>query len=354
MILFATPDVARPSGGVRTIYRAVDLLNDAGLEAAVLHTRAGFRCTWFSNSTRIEHPPVTVGGDDVVVVPEAFTPDDLDRLAPGVAKVVFNQNAYRTFASARRDGRVVATTAEHPDVVRVLVVSEDNRSLLARTFPHMDVARMHHWIDESVFRPDPTGRERRIVAMPRKRPGEFRLLVDLLGTHGALDGWEIRPIEGRSEEETAAELGRAALFVALGRDEGFGLPVAEALASACPVVGFHGMGGRELFCSDFAVPVEDGDVGALADAVTQFVAGYDDEREAWERRGREAVAFVRSRYSREQATRDLVACFGTIRPRLGVAATTIVRHDLPGRGLATRARTRAVRLGRRLASSRAR
>ncbi len=114
MIFFCTPDTERPSGGVRAIYRAVDLLNDAGMDAAVLHTRAGFRCTWFDNRTRVEHPPVTVSGHDVLVVPEAFTPADVARLAPGVPKVVFNQNAYRTFRSAtRRNGRVDATAADH-------------------------------------------------------------------------------------------------------------------------------------------------------------------------------------------------------------------------------------------------
>ena len=102
----------------------------------------------------LAYPPVTVGGHDVLVVPEAFTPSDLSRLAPGVPKVVFNQNAYRTFRSAiRRNGRPAITNAEHPDVAAVLVVSEDNRALLERALPQARVVRMHHWIDASVFHP---------------------------------------------------------------------------------------------------------------------------------------------------------------------------------------------------------
>ena len=121
----------------------------------------------------------------------------------------------------------------------------------------------------------------------------------------------------------AAELRRAALFVALGREEGFGLPVAEALASGCPVVGFHGMGGRELFGSEYAVAIEDGDVGALATWIERFVAEYDDCRTQWERRGAEATDFVGSTYSRERATADLVACFGAITTRRAVTSTTV-------------------------------
>ncbi len=335
---------------MRAIYRAVDLLNDAGMDAAVLHTRSGFRCTWFENQTRVEHPPVTVGGHDVLVVPEAFTPTDVARLAPGVPKVVFNQNAYRTFRSAtRRNGRVVATTADHPDVAAVLVVSEDNRALLERALPRSRVVRLHHWIDASVFHPGPAGREHRIVAMPRKRPAEFRLLIDLLHASDALADWEVVTLEGRPEAEVAAELRRAALFVALGREEGFGLPVAEALASGCPVVGFHGMGGRELFGSEYAVAIEDGDVGALATWIERFVAEYEDCRSAWERRGAAAIDYVRSDYSRERATADLVASFGTITPGRAISTPVTVR-DLPRRSVADRARKRVVQVGRRFLS----
>jgi Glycosyl transferases group 1 len=351
VIYFCTPDTARPSGGVRAIYRAVDLLNDAGMDAAVLHTRAGFRCTWFDNTTRVEHPPVTAGGHDILVVPEAFTPADVARLAPGVPKVVFNQNAYRTFQSAtRRDGRVEATAADHPDVVAVLAVSEDNRALLERALPDAHVARVHHWIDESVFHPRTEPRQHRIVAMPRKRPADFRLLMDLLRARDALGDWDVVTLEGRPEDEVAAELSRAALFVALGREEGFGLPVAEALASGCPVVGFHGMGGRELFGSEYAVAIEGGDVGALATWIARFVAGYDKCRDEWERRGADATAFVRSAYSRERATSDLVACFGAITTRRAVISTPVTVRDFPRRSVADRARKRVVQVGRRFLS----
>jgi glycosyltransferase involved in cell wall biosynthesis len=348
VIYFCTPDTERPSGGVRAIYRAVDLLNDAGLDAAVLHRKAGFRCEWFANTTRVVHPPVSVSGEDVIVVPEAFTPADMARLPNGVPKVVFNQNAHRTFRSAdRRAGKVVATTADHPDVAAVLAVSEHDRALLERALPQARVVRMHHWIDRSVFRPGTSPRRHTIVAMPRKRPVDHRLLVDLLDASGALGEWELVTLEGRTEREVAKELGEAALFVALGRDEGFGLPVAEALASGCAVVGFHGGGGRELFECEAAVAIEDGDVAALAAWIGDFVAGYDAARAWWTARGDAAVEFVSATYSRERATRDLLACFGTVDARRGSDAAILTIDDLPQRSRVDRMRSVVVRFGRR-------
>jgi glycosyltransferase involved in cell wall biosynthesis len=353
VILFCTPDTARPSGGVRAIYRAVDLLNDAGLDAAVLHTKPGFRCDWFTNATRVVHPPVTVDGGDVLVVPEAFTYADVARLPAGVPKVIFNQNAYRTFRSAtRRDGVVVETAADHRDVAAVMVVSEDNRALLERALPNARVVRVHHWIDETVFGPGASPRAHRIVAMPRKRPADFRLLLDLLHARGALDGWEVVTLGGRPEADVAREFGRAALFVALGREEGFGLPVAEALASGCAVAGFHGMGGRELFACDAAIAIEDGDVGALAACVEEFVTRYDDDAPQWARRGDAAVDFVRATYSKARATDDLLACFNGISRGDHAAAHELVARDLPRRNAVERARTVVERIGRRFVTQR--
>ena len=99
------------------------------------------------------------------------------------------------------------------------------------------------------------------------------------------------------------------------------------------------MGGRELFGSEFAVAVEDGDVGALAAWIEGSSTGYDATRADWERRGAEATEFIGTEYSREQATHDLVACFGAIETAPGVAATLVTSRDLPRRSVADRAET---------------
>src|SRR5690606_20220712 len=96
-VFYLAPDLAAPSGGTRVIYRHVDLLNAAGVEAAVVHQRRGFRCDWFPNSTPVVAAgQVTLAPADVIVVPEWYAAG-LHRLPAGVRKVVFNQGPYHTF-----------------------------------------------------------------------------------------------------------------------------------------------------------------------------------------------------------------------------------------------------------------
>ena len=52
-IFFICPDTNLPTGGVKQIYRQVDVLNSKGFNAYVLHRHYGFKCTWFNNQTQI-------------------------------------------------------------------------------------------------------------------------------------------------------------------------------------------------------------------------------------------------------------------------------------------------------------
>jgi hypothetical protein len=311
-VYYFAPDLERPSGGVRTIYRHVDGLNAVGLEAAVVHARRGFRCTWFDNATRIEHLPIRLDPSDVVVLPEQHV-KLMTSLAPGIRKVVFNQNPYRTFGR-NRDlvGAAVAPYTECPDLVGVLVVSDDSERYLQLAFPSLRIRKIQHHIDAGIYHGTRGVRAQRIVAMPRKREADLAQLLGLLRQPGVLDGWEVVLLAGRSESDVAAALRTAPLFVSLSHAEGFGLPPAEAIACGCHVIGYHGMGGREYLRAPFATPIEDGDVVELACAVMAFLRTYGDRHEELARLGEEGSAWIHARYSGARQTADLVGFFGPL------------------------------------------
>jgi len=326
-IYYLAPDLQRPSGGVRTIYRHVDVLNGMGRSAAVVHARPGFRCSWFENDTRVATLPVSLDASDLVVVPEESVPQ-LAHIAPGARKVVFNQNAYRTF-------RGVADAARSPyvtcaDVVGAMVVSEDSERYLRYCFPDLTIGRIRHSLDGGIFHPEPARRTRQIAAVPTKRAAELRQLIDVLTARGVLAGWQFVRIEHLRESEVARTLQASPLFVSLNKAEGFGLPPAEAIACGCRVVGYHGMGASEFFDEPFATVVDDGDVIGLARAVEEFVGAYSEREAVLQRQGAEGSAWILARYSPENQAADLAGFFDGLREVGSGATRGVLRsRDVP-------------------------
>jgi glycosyltransferase involved in cell wall biosynthesis len=301
-VYYLCPDHAAPSGGVRAIYRHVDILNAAGRPAAVLHHSEGFSCKWFEHSTRVLGAgSVRLSANDVLVVPEIYGPH-LDRLPRGPKLVVFNQNAYLTFEHLSADQRL-----DYERFVAALTVSEDSAEYLRFAFPGLAVSVVSNAIDPEVFCPAEDLPPRRIAMMPRKRPEDAAQIRRLLGAR--LESWEVVAIASSSEREVADALRSAPIFLALGKREGFGLPAAEAMACGCFVVGFPGFGGREIFDPAFSAPVEDGDVLSAARELSAAIAPYEREPRDLRDAGLRAREHAIERCSPERQHRELVAFF---------------------------------------------
>src|SRR5690348_1693819 len=128
------PDHNAPSGGVKQLYRHVDVLNRHGFSATILHKQAGFRCTWFANTTRVETYSRVIRSvmrdpHSYLVFPEIYGPA-IAEYAPGVKKVIFNQSGYYTFVGYSLDPRDLQSPYLDPDIVAALVVSDSTREYL--------------------------------------------------------------------------------------------------------------------------------------------------------------------------------------------------------------------------------
>jgi Glycosyl transferases group 1 len=312
-VYFCTPDYNVPSGGIRVAYRHVDLLNAAGIPAAILHRREDFRCTWFENRTRVlSSARASIGPDDLVVVSELGV-SLRERLPPGFRFVVFNQNPHLTWR--RVPEAVVHGYANSPDLAAILTVSSYSAEMLRLVAPSANVLRLHNSIDPRLFFDDPAPRRRTIAYMPRRGRDEARQVLGILRGAGALAGWEVMPIDGVSEREVGERLRSALIFLSFAYHEGFGLPAAEAMACGAYVVGFHGFGGREFFQPQFSSPVEAGDVVGFARTVEQVV-----QREAlqpgWcEARGAAAASFIAAEYSPGRERQDVVGTYASLMDR---------------------------------------
>jgi hypothetical protein len=306
---FICPHFEKPSGGIRKLYRSVDILNEAGLAAAIVHERAGFRASWFEHRTRIvSSGSIAVNPQDVIVVPEIYGASIRD-LPRGVRQVIFNQGAYLMLDSFARESGASAPYIDNPDLAAVLVVSEDSAAVVQYAFPKIPVYRVRQGLDRTFLHPPTGGKLRRIAYMPRKRAHEAACVLELLKLRGVLHDWEVIAIHGRTEAEVADLLRTTQIFLSFSRLEGFGLPALEALACGCLVVGYHGFGGREFFRRPFAIAIEDGDVVAFARAVEGVISLIDNEPTSMAAAGAGGASFVQDRYSLEGERKDLLDVF---------------------------------------------
>ena len=324
MVYFLTPDFDRPAGGLRVFYRHVDTLNAAGLGAAILHSKPGFSCSWFDHATRIADLASTrIGTNDLLVVPEVYAAL-LPSLPAGVRHVIFNQNQYLTF---RREADAVAHHyATSPDLLAVLTVSRAAAEMLRYAFPGREVRIVRNAVDPAMFHPGSPPTARVLSYMPRRGKDDAELVLRLLRSRGALEGWEVRPLDGLSQTETAVALRESSVFLSLSYQEGFGLPAVEAMACGNLVVGYDGIAGAEFFLPELSRAVPAADVLALARAVEDVLEHERREPGSCHAAGLAASRFVLEAYAPERGRDDLLAVFGELLDRRSVVAERSAAH----------------------------
>lgn len=306
------PDTDTPSGGVRVIYRAVDHLNAAGIPSWVVHDQPGFACSWFEHATPIAYAAQVSPrpGVDLLAVPEVYGPA-LGSIAPGVRKVVFNQNAYNTFAGYAPVTPPGETAYDHPEVSGAICVSDDNAAYLRHAFPRLDVRRITYQLDPELwFAPEhPGGRPRRLTFMPRKHADQANQVLNILSQRGALRDVEVLPLDGMNEAQVAAAQRDALVFLSFGYPEGCPFPPKEAMAAGCLVVGYHGMGGRDYFTQDHGYPVPQGDIVAFARQVEAVLDAHRADPVGMETRARGIAATIGARFSPQAERASVLEAF---------------------------------------------
>jgi glycosyltransferase involved in cell wall biosynthesis len=320
-VIYASPDLSGPVGGVRVLYRHVEVLTEAGYEAAVwlCGPPQDDVASWFTSPAQVVHgATLDLEEDDILVVPEPFVLAGQDP-APGCRKIIYNQNHFLTFVHAPWDD--YPRWDPSPDVWVSSAAARDALRRLATLLPIERVDYIPLAIDTTLFRPlEP--RANKVAWMPRKRSDEAGLLRALIAADPRFADVTVAVIDGWDERRTAEELGSTSVFVALGRDEGFGLPVAEALAAGCAVVGYPAGGGAELFRSPGTRVVDDCDTVALVDTVASVLADPPSPAERLASR-----SWIETRYSESTLVEALVRAVDGVRARPAAAGTAI--HPFP-------------------------
>ncbi|WP_172592089.1 glycosyltransferase [Subtercola boreus] len=313
-IVFAGFATRHQSGGVHVMTQHVRLLRESGHEAWLWLPDADDRTDWIARDVpMLFGATIPIGADDLLVLPETPTIQGRDP-APGARKVIFNQNHFYTFAA----GTPADNFPGWEPAPALWAVSAESRDVLAATLPGLPVSLVPNPVDGDLFAPLQTDRLR-VSWFPKKRPREASLLKRLLANDPRLTGVELVELVQVSRAEVAATLGSTAVFIALGHTESFGLPVAEALASGCLVVGYDGGGGHELFEAPGAWSVPDQRPLLIRDRVAELIHDIDD-RESLRAANRR---WVLDRYTFERTGAALEEALSAARERPGRASVAV-------------------------------
>ena len=305
-------DHQRPSGGQKSMYRLVDILNDNGLEAYVLHRQDGFSLSWFAHHTQImgrnEFQRIHRPARDILVLPE-----DLGHAIhemPG-QKVIYNQNCYYGFA-AFEFLRPHPYPYLRPDIRGVMTVSEHNRRYLAFAFPNLKIHRVYYSVDPHVFVfHDIRNKKRKIACLPSKNAMGLLQVYHLAQARAQqglnrLNEYEWVFLQGRSEQQVAEVLHESAFFLFLSTTEGLPRMPIEAMLSGSIVLGYCQGPLAELLRPDnsFAVAKDDTlSLVAKLEEATELLL-----RDPARLRGKsEAARKTASEYSREREENSYMA-----------------------------------------------
>src|SRR6476661_3980708 len=114
------PDLSHPLGGMKMLYRHVDILNANGFQSYIVQSSRDFKIDWFGYSPSVLHGRVDMNDNDIAVFSE-IGGLKIGEWAAGRRKVIFNQNAYYTFVRYPLEGKVKSPYM-HPEVVASIVV----------------------------------------------------------------------------------------------------------------------------------------------------------------------------------------------------------------------------------------
>jgi glycosyltransferase involved in cell wall biosynthesis len=243
MIQYFCPDSTLKSSGIRLLYKHVALLNRHGLDAAILHHKAGFRLEDVPEvPVRYLSETGALHKGDIVVIPEGF------------AKVMdmLKEHALRRIAIALNWSYIFPALHQRMDwrnfgIERVLVNSPFVGDFISWSM-NLPIHLFAMGIDPQLYYHTPAEKIPQISYIERKKT-DCESLQRVLHSRNPAFVTEIawKGHSGLSQAEYAAEIRKSVIFLNMSPAEGLPFSMLEAMRAGTLVAGYNGVGGqREL------------------------------------------------------------------------------------------------------------
>ena len=261
-ILFYSPSPIEPIGAVKELYRQVEVLNKLGLPAFILHRKKNYRPKWFSYTAPVIYAPYNdlnkeINEEDVVVTLEYGA-----QLLQNVRSrriVIFNQAPYLTFRDWRANNREYNPYVD-PRLCAVLVLSDDSQAYV-KQFTNKTIFKIRPYID--IYDDKISPKNPVIAYYARRELDQIEQVIQILKLRrhqNKYSQFSWKPMKNVPHVKAINLMKSSAIYLSFVFQEGFSIPIAEAMKCKCLVVGYGGFGGDVLFNPSWAIRVPSGDV----------------------------------------------------------------------------------------------
>lgn len=337
-IYFICPSNAFPTGGVKQIYKQVDILNNGGFNAFVLLKNKSKNVKWFENKTKTVYNEslfldikkrlnpkkkyrlatfknqftTKIDEDVVLVFPEIYG-GVIAQIAPNNKKIIFNQNCFYTFNTSTLNNTISNQNQyTHPNTLATIVVSDNSKKYLEYAFQNsIKIYRIRLGINSALFNFS-ENKKKKIAFMPRKLEEDIVQIKSILKIRNTIADWEFVSIDNKTETEVASIMQESSIFLSFNYREGFGLPPAEAMACGCIVIGYTGFGGAEYFKNDFSYPIEERNIIEFVETIENVTNLHQTNSTIFAAKARQASDFINKNYNVVNEKEDILKTWNSI------------------------------------------
>ena len=260
---------------------------------------------------------------DIIIMPETFVP--YKSKYPALKKIVFNQNATYTlgvppiFFDNSCPSSVLDSYLEG-DILHTFCVSTYDYSFLSELvgIPVDRLSLLSNCIEP--FFSFPQQMSNTITYMPRKNSHFQREFFSLLSRSSFQNRFVFKSLKGLSQSEVCSAFKDSICFLNFGYPEGFGLPVAEALACGSAVVGFNSLGTKDIYSSVSSLgvfyPCEPFSHLDFFNALVSFSDSYFEDRKRLLASLKKSSQLISETFSFESFVQRVRQCFADIEARV--------------------------------------
>ena len=340
-IYFICPNNKFASGGVKQIFKQVEILNKNGFCAFVV-LKSQIKYNWFSadvpiiynaglfasiklnlkERTFLQKLPYlfkikyqqlfrnNIDNQGILVFPEIFT-KKMSLLFPTMKKVIYNQNCFYTFDNYSIKDSILNNEYLNANNIATIVVSENSKKYLEYSFPSLKLFKLRNGIDKKLFFYN-INKKKQIAYMPRKLKEDIIQVINILNSRQNINDWQFIAIENKTENEVAQIMQESAIFLSFNYQEGFGLPPAEAMACGCIIIGYTGLGGEEYFNNNFSYPIYNRNIIDFTTKIEEVVSLYNINKNLFLSKGLKGSKYILNEYSKENEIKDILTTWNEI------------------------------------------